>query len=46
MNTLFINYIKKASTFINLNGKTVYSYSPYLVINVVFGISEGPILSL
>jgi hypothetical protein len=45
MNTLFIKYIKKGGTFANPNDMTVYSYSPYLVINVVFGMSEGRILS-
>jgi hypothetical protein len=45
MNTLFIKYIKKVGTFVNQNDMTVYSYSPYLVINVVFGMSEGRILS-
>jgi hypothetical protein len=45
MNTLFIKYIKKGVAFVNPNDMTVYAYSPYLVINVVFGISEGQILS-
>jgi hypothetical protein len=45
MNILFIKYMKKAGTFINLNDMTVNSYSPYLVINAVFGMSEGRILS-
>jgi hypothetical protein len=43
--TLFIKYIKKASAFVNPKNMTVYSYSPYLVINVVFGISKDQILS-
>jgi hypothetical protein len=41
MNTLFIKCIKKAGAFVNLNDMTVYSYSPYLVINFVFGISRS-----
>jgi hypothetical protein len=45
MNTLFIKYMKKTGAFINLKDMTVYSYSPYLVINVVFGMSEDQILS-
>jgi hypothetical protein len=41
-NTLFIKGIKKAGAFVNPNDMTVYSYSPYLVINVVFGIVGTP----
>jgi hypothetical protein len=37
--------MKKAGTFVNLNDMTVYSYSPYLVMNAIFGMSEGRILS-
>jgi hypothetical protein len=45
MNTLFIRFMKKVGTFIRPKDITVYSYSPYLVINVVFGMFEGRILS-
>jgi hypothetical protein len=45
MNTLFIKYMKKAGAFVRPKDITVYSYSPYLVMNVVFGMSEGRILS-
>jgi hypothetical protein len=45
MNTLYIKYIKKAGTFVNPMDMIVYSYSPYLVMNVVFSIFEGQILS-
>jgi hypothetical protein len=45
MNTLFIRYMKKAGAFVNPNDMTVNSYSPYLVMNAVFSISEGRILS-
>jgi hypothetical protein len=45
MNTLFIKYMKKANAFVNPNDMPMYSYSTYLVINVVFGIFEGRILS-
>ena len=37
MNTLFIKYMKKAGAFVNPNDMTVNSYSPYLVINDIFG---------
>jgi hypothetical protein len=33
--------MKKAGAFFRLKDITVYSYNPYLVINVVFGMSEG-----
>jgi hypothetical protein len=46
MNMLFIKYMKKAGAFVRLKDMTVYSYSPYLVINVVFGMFKGGILSL
>jgi hypothetical protein len=45
MKTLFIRYIKKAGAFVNSNDMTVNSYSPYLVMNAVFGIFKGRILS-
>jgi hypothetical protein len=45
MNTLFIKYIKKIGAFVNSKDITIYSYNPYLVINDVFSISEGRILS-
>jgi hypothetical protein len=45
MNTLFIRYIKKAGAFVKPKDITVYSYNPYLVMNAVFGMSEGRILS-
>ena len=45
MNTLFIRYIKKAGAFVKPKDITVNSYNPYLVMNAVFGISEGRILS-
>jgi hypothetical protein len=45
MNTLFIRYIKKAGAFVKPKDITVYSYNPYLVMNAVFGMFEGRILS-
>jgi hypothetical protein len=45
MNTLFIRYMKYAGAFVNPNNITMNSYSPYLVMNVVFSISTGQILS-
>jgi hypothetical protein len=45
MNTLFIRYMKKVGAFVNSNDMMVNSYSPYLVMNAVFDISEGQILS-
>jgi hypothetical protein len=45
MNMLFIKYMKYASAFVKPNDMTVNSYSPYLVINAVFGTSKGQILS-
>ena len=45
MNTLFIRFIKKAGAFVRPKDITVNSYGPYLVINAIFGISEGWILS-
>jgi hypothetical protein len=45
MSTLFIKYMKKVGAFVRPNDMTVNSYSPYLVKNAVFGMSEGQILS-
>jgi hypothetical protein len=45
MNMLFIRYMKKASAFVRPKDITMNSYSPYFVVNVVFGTSEGRILS-
>jgi hypothetical protein len=45
MNTLFIKYMKYYGAFVKPNDMTMNSYSPYLVIKVVFGMSEGWILS-
>jgi hypothetical protein len=45
MNTLFIRYIKKAGALVKPKDITVNSYNPYLVMNAVFGMSEGQILS-
>jgi hypothetical protein len=45
INTLFIRFMKKAGAFVTQKYITVYSYNPYLVINVVFEMSEGQILS-
>jgi hypothetical protein len=45
MNTLFIKFMKKAGALVRPKDITVNSYNPYLVMNVVFGISEGRILS-
>jgi hypothetical protein len=45
MNTLFIRYMKYAGAFVNPNDITMNSYIPYLVMNVVFGMSVGQILS-
>jgi hypothetical protein len=36
---------EKAGALVRPKDITVYSYNPYLVINVVFGMSEGWILS-
>jgi hypothetical protein len=44
MNTLFIKFMK-ADAFVRPKDITVNSYNPYLVMNVVFGMSEGQILS-
>jgi hypothetical protein len=38
---LFIKYMKKAGAFVNPKDMTVYSYIPYLVMNVVFGMYEA-----
>ena len=45
MNTLFIRFMKKAGAFVRPKDITVNSYNPYLVMNVVFGMSKGRILS-
>jgi hypothetical protein len=42
---LFIRFMKKAGAFIRPKDITVNSSNPYLVMNVVFGMSEGQILS-
>jgi hypothetical protein len=44
MNMLFIIYINKAGAFVKPKDMTMYSYNPYLVMNVIFGMSEGWIL--
>jgi hypothetical protein len=44
MNNEFIRYMKRAGAFVSPNDITRYSYNPYLVENVVFGISSGWIL--
>jgi hypothetical protein len=44
MKTEFIRYMKYASAFVNPNDITRYSYNPYLVEKVVFGISLAHIL--
>jgi hypothetical protein len=45
MNTMFIRFVKKAGAFVRPKDITVNSYNPYLVINAVFRMSEGWILS-
>jgi hypothetical protein len=45
MNTLFIKFIKKVGALVRSKDITVNSYNPYLVMNAVFRISEGQILS-
>ena len=45
MNTMFIIFMKKAGAFVRPKDITGNSYNPYLVVNVVFGMSEGRILS-
>jgi hypothetical protein len=45
MNTLFIRFMKKVGAFVRPKDITMYSYNPYLVINDVFRMSEGRILS-
>jgi hypothetical protein len=45
MNTLFIRFMKKAGAFVRPKDITVNSYNPYMVINVVYVMSEGRILS-
>ena len=42
--TEFIRYMKKAGALVRSKDITRYSYSPYLVEKVVFGISCGLIL--
>jgi hypothetical protein len=45
INTLFMRYMKEAGAFVSPNDITIYSYSPYQVWNVVFGISDSRIFS-
>ena len=45
MNTLFIKFMKNAGALVKPKDITVNSYKPYLVMNAVFGMSEGRILS-
>jgi hypothetical protein len=45
MNTLFIRYMQKVGALVRPNDITMNSYNPYLVVNAVFGTSEGQILS-
>jgi hypothetical protein len=45
MNTLFIRFMMKAGAFVRPKDITVNSCNPYLVIMVVFRMSEGRILS-
>jgi hypothetical protein len=45
MNTLFIRFMKKAGAFVKPKDITVNSNNPYLVINAIFRMSEGQILS-
>jgi hypothetical protein len=45
MNTLFIRFMKKAGALVRLKDITMNSYNPYFVMNVVFRMSEGQILS-
>ena len=45
MTTLFIKFMKNAGALVKPNDITVNSYKPYLVMNAVFGMSEGRILS-
>jgi hypothetical protein len=40
INTLFIRYMKSAGALVNPKDMTVYSYSPYLVVNAVLEISD------
>jgi hypothetical protein len=44
MNNEFIKYMKYAGALVNPKDITRYSYSPYLVEKVVFGISLAQIL--
>jgi hypothetical protein len=44
MKTIFIRNIKYAGAFVKPKDMTRYSYNPYLVENVVLGISCGLIL--
>ena len=44
MKTEFIRYMKKAGALVRPKDITRYSYNPYLVEKVVFGISYGLIL--
>ena len=45
MKTMFIKCMKKAGALVKPKDMTVYSYSPYLQVNAIFGISPGRILS-
>ena len=45
MKTMFIRCMNKSGALVKLKDMTVYSYSPYLQVNAVFGISSGRILS-
>ena len=40
MKTMFIRCMKKAGALVKLKDMTVYSYSPYLQVNAIFGISQ------
>jgi hypothetical protein len=44
MNMEFIRYIKCVGALVSPNNITKYSYNPYLVENVVLGISSASIL--
>ena len=40
MNTLFIKYIKYVGALVKPKDTNVYSYNPYLVVNVFLGMSK------
>jgi hypothetical protein len=44
MNVKFIRYMKCAGALVSPNDITKYSYNPYLVENIVLGMSSGWIL--